>query len=128
MQNIRLPEDILEAKLQKIMQNIKFSEEWIETAIELKKSKIRFDESVLKAALQFKISKHSLCSSCLKLRCSEEMTIEDIFNSKGYNQTDPPMFQIINYGILDALEQNGGCSNCKGLLKRVIQSFNNCQF
>ena len=72
-----------------------------------------------------KISKTDLCNSCLKIRPrmndgSLGMAIEDLLDSKGYNQ--PMGFFMGNHAILLYLQENGGCSSCINLFQRATGS------
>jgi len=96
---------------------------------DVKNTKNESMEDFLKSVQKFKVSKYDLCNSCRKIKYPVEETIEGILDSKGYNNSMlPPMFPMINHGILESLEENGGCTNCTSLLRRIIRSFNDHQF
>jgi hypothetical protein len=66
-----------------------------------------------------------LCSACLAIHPimsggkPYESSIGDLLDSKGYNGS---MYELMNEAILQYLEDNGGCENCKICVQLAINT------
>jgi len=67
-----------------------------------------------------KISKEQLCYDCRRIMMSDDLSVEQFLDSKGYNM--PNGFIIGNYTVLPQLRQKGGCPTCIALFERATKS------
>ena len=63
-----------------------------------------------------RVSKEKLCEACLKLK-SPNVSVEEFLGSEGYKLCT---YKTINKRILQILKDEGGCTNCKALIKNSI--------
>jgi len=72
-----------------------------------------------------RISKYDLCNACRKIRPGTKdgdisgLTVEELLDSRDYNDQGGYVYTMVNQGILSNLTQGGGCPSCISLLKRV---------